>query len=174
MDRHQLQDAIRATESEPQGSACSSAAVSAHRWTDPDVERRVLMWTRLFAVFPSSDLDMSMETYDSLTLDIPWRVISHALGRLCDQPVMDRGQPVARRFAPSVAEIRRTSAMLIARQIRKAEGRDPDGYSPHGTGEMTETNVQRWIERAPQVLELLPALGTGRPRSGGELGPGRS
>lgn len=119
------------------------------------------MWTRLFATCPTRDPEMTMEAYDSLTLDIPWVVISNALTKLLDTPVYDHGQPVARRFAPSVPEIRRMSALLIARQIRIAEGRDPEGYNPHGAPEMNEINVQRWIERVPDVLEMLPALGSG-------------
>ena len=128
------------------------------------------MFSRLFSAYPTSDAEASIEAYMGETRDIHPLVISHALAELRDKPVYEHGQPVARRFAPSVQEVRRACAVVIRRWTRQAQGKDPDGYSPQGTHELDANAVSRWIARGTDLMEMLPALTAGRAR--GQIGAG--
>lgn len=132
---------------------------SAAKWRDSreDENRRDMGIAKLFSMFPPPpDMEASVMAYLQETRDIPWLFVSHAIRRLIDRPVSERGSLVPRRFLPSISEIRHEAARVIREFKLRAEGKPIAEHSMRGDFEL---RPDRWIEQAPQVVEILQAHG---------------
>lgn len=108
---------------------------------------------KLFSIFPPPvDMEASVSAYIEQTCDIPWLFVSHALKRLVDRPVFDRGSLIPRKWLPVVSEIRYEAARVIREFKLRSEGRDTREYNVHGDFSL---DVERWVEKAPEVIQTL-------------------
>lgn len=119
------------------------------------------MFAKLFSLYPApgNNIESSMRAYMSETRTIPALVISHALHKLTSSPIMDRGQPIVRRFVPPIQEVRAECGRILRELSLKAQGKDPNQYSPELEYGI---NADRWISRADEVVAQYPALAPGR------------
>lgn len=153
--QRELNLAVEAVSSGPLPATAS--ARSAAKWQDSrqDEERREIGIARLLSMFPApADVDATLTTYIDQTRDIPWLFVSHAIKRLIDKPVNDRGSLVPRRFLPSISEIRYEAARVIRQFKLRAEGKDTREHSMRGDFEL---RPERWIEQAPEVMQAVQA-----------------
>lgn len=122
------------------------------RESKADEDARDKMITKLFSLYPPPpDFVASMAGYIEETRDIPPLFLSHALARLRDQPVNDRGSMVPRRWLPSISEIRYEAARVIREAKLRSEGRDPNAY----TTAAAFFEPERWLLKGPELAQRI-------------------
>lgn len=131
----------------------TSDAVVKWRDSKADETKRDLGITKLFGLYPPPpDIEVSMAGYMDETRDIPWLFVSHAIKRLIDRPVYERGSLIPRKWLPTISELRYESARVIREFKLRSEGKDTREYSLRGDFDL---KAERWIEQAPQVHALV-------------------
>jgi hypothetical protein len=148
-----LQSELKAAASGLSRPSQESGSVAKWRDSKADEARRDLGFGKLFAMFPPPpDMEASVAAYIEQTRDIPWLFVSHALKRLVDRPVFDRGSLMPRKWLPTISEVRYEAARVVREFKLKSEGRDAREYSVHGDFAL---DIDRWIEKAPEVLQVV-------------------
>jgi hypothetical protein len=148
----EVREAVRDV-SDPSKQCVESAPVAKWRDSKVDQNKRDLGMTKLFSLYPPPpDMETSLAAYVEETSDIPWLFVSHAIRRLIDRPVYDRGALMPRKWLPTISELRYEAARVIREAKLRSEGRDPREYSLHGEFQL---NPDRWIDKAPEVLVIV-------------------